>query len=96
MTGDIQLSQTSLRGLLTSFWNESLEIETTARGLVFTMPVSYPDGWQVVDVPRALADELLRQGVIAEGGFHIGHVQITASAYYAGVRLGAALGIGRR
>lgn len=48
MIGDIQLSQTSLRGLLTSFWNESLEIETTARGLVFTMPVSYPDGWQVV------------------------------------------------
>jgi hypothetical protein len=54
------------------------------------------DGWQVVDVPRSLADELLRQGVIAEGGFHIGKVHITASAYYAGVRLGAALGIGRR
>jgi hypothetical protein len=54
------------------------------------------DGWQVVDVPRALADELLRQGVIAEGGFHIGKVQITSSAYYAGVRLGAALGVGRR
>jgi hypothetical protein len=49
------------------------------------------DGWQVVDVPRALADDLLRQGIIAEGGW-----QITAGAYWCGVRTGAALGIGRR
>jgi hypothetical protein len=25
-----------------------LEIEPTAKGLLFTMPASYPDGWQVV------------------------------------------------
>jgi hypothetical protein len=54
------------------------------------------DGWQVVDVPRALADELLRQGVIAEGGFRIGKLQVTARCYWLGVRAGAALGIGRR
>ncbi len=48
-------------------------------------------GWQVVDVPRALADELLRQGIIAEGGW-----RVTAGAYWCGVRAGAALGVGVR
>jgi hypothetical protein len=37
-----------LRTLLTAFWNNLLEVETTPRGLLFTMPVSYPDGWQIV------------------------------------------------
>jgi hypothetical protein len=41
-------TSSDLRGLLTSFWNETLEIETTPQGLIFTMPASYPDGWQVV------------------------------------------------
>ncbi len=49
------------------------------------------DGWQVVAVPRAQADELLRQGVIAEGGW-----RVTAGAYWCGVRAGAALGVGVR
>jgi hypothetical protein len=49
------------------------------------------DGWQVVDVSRAQADQLLRVGIIAEGGW-----QITAGAYWCGVRAGAALGVGRR
>lgn len=48
MTGDTLLSSTDLRGILTSFWNETLQIEATSRGLLFTMPASYPDGWQVV------------------------------------------------
>jgi hypothetical protein len=47
MTVDTRFSAEALRGLLTTFWDESLEIEATPRGLVFTMPVSYPDGWQV-------------------------------------------------
>jgi hypothetical protein len=33
---------------LTDFWNGILEVQTTPQGLLFTMPVSYPDGWQVV------------------------------------------------
>jgi hypothetical protein len=37
-----------LRALLTDFWNGILEVQTTHQGLLFTMPVSYPDGWQVV------------------------------------------------
>jgi hypothetical protein len=45
---DTTISPTELRALLTSFWNEALEIETTSSGLLFTMPASYPDGWQVV------------------------------------------------
>jgi hypothetical protein len=49
------------------------------------------DGWQVVDVSRAQADELLRVGIIAEGGW-----RVTAGAYWCGVRAGAALGVGRR
>ncbi len=42
------LLSNDLRSLLTSFWDKTLEIESTPRGLVFTMPVSFPDGWQVV------------------------------------------------
>ena len=49
------------------------------------------DGWQVVDVPRALADDLLRQGILAEAGW-----LVTSRLYWLGVRTGAALGIGRR
>ncbi len=37
-----------LRTILTNFWNRILEVHTTPQGMVFTMPVSYPDGWQVV------------------------------------------------
>jgi len=48
MSGETLLSSIDLRGLLTSFWNEVLEIESTGNGLLFTMPASYPDGWQVV------------------------------------------------
>lgn len=48
MTADTILSTTDLRTLLTSFWNEVLEVESTPKGLLFTMPASYPDGWQVV------------------------------------------------
>lgn len=45
---DTSFSIPQLRDLLTSFWSGALEIESTPRGLLFTMPVSYPDGWQVV------------------------------------------------
>jgi hypothetical protein len=45
---DTILSTTELRALLTSFWDEALEIERNSKGLLFTMPASYPDGWQVV------------------------------------------------
>jgi hypothetical protein len=48
MAADTTFSSTDLRGLLTSFWDETLEIESTPQGLLFTMPASYPDGWQVV------------------------------------------------
>lgn len=45
---DTLFSPSDLRGLLTSFWNEALKIESTPKGLLFTMPASYPDGWQIV------------------------------------------------
>ena len=48
MSAETLLSATELRGLLTTFWDETLEVETTPKGLLFTMPASYPDGWQVV------------------------------------------------
>lgn len=48
MSDDNTLTKELLRDRLMSVWNGALEIETTSRGLVFTMPVSYPDGWQVV------------------------------------------------
>ncbi|HEU5078818.1 MAG TPA: hypothetical protein VFT72_06375 [Opitutaceae bacterium] len=37
-----------LRESLQSFWHDSLEMAETPRGLEFTMPQSYPDGWQIV------------------------------------------------
>lgn len=46
MNGNI--TSTILRENLNAFWDDSLEISTTANGLIFTMPMSYPDGWQVV------------------------------------------------
>lgn len=48
MSGDTHLSPTHLRGLLGKFWDDTLEIEPTRDGLAFTMPLSYPDGWQIV------------------------------------------------
>jgi hypothetical protein len=48
MITDASLSSSDLRSLLTTFWNEALEVEATSKGLLFTMPASYPDGWQVV------------------------------------------------
>ncbi|MCY4281422.1 MAG: hypothetical protein OXD47_10460 [Gammaproteobacteria bacterium] len=39
--------QVELRELLNGFWNEALEIEPLPKGVAFTMPMSYPDGWQV-------------------------------------------------
>lgn len=48
MSANISISEQFLRSLLIDFWNETLEVATTPRGLVFTMPVSYPDGWQVI------------------------------------------------
>jgi hypothetical protein len=36
-----------LRTLLTDFWNGILDVQTTPQGLLFTVPVSYPDGWQI-------------------------------------------------
>ena len=37
-----------LRTLLTDFWSSILEVQPSPQGFLFTMPVSYPDGWQVV------------------------------------------------
>ncbi|MGJ8677180.1 MAG: DUF1828 domain-containing protein [Akkermansiaceae bacterium] len=48
MSANTTLSPQKLRETLISFWDESLEIEPTPTGLLFTMPFSYPDGWQVV------------------------------------------------
>lgn len=59
MTVEPLISSASLRILLTSFWDAVLEIEPTKEGCLFTMPLSYPDGWQVVleltqQTPRSL------------------------------------------
>jgi hypothetical protein len=48
MTAKTPITSTDLRGLLTSFWDEALEIESIPDGFLFTMPACYPDGWQVV------------------------------------------------
>lgn len=45
---DTQLSPQILRDGLQAFWEQSLEIAATPRGLEFAVPQSYPDGWQIV------------------------------------------------
>lgn len=57
MAFDFSISPEILRKRLTAFWRESLRIERTARGLIFTMPISYPDGWQVVLELRQLTPQ---------------------------------------
>jgi hypothetical protein len=50
-----------LRERLHGFWQESLEIAVTPRGLEFAVPQSYPDGWQVVlslELPTATTARL--------------------------------------
>lgn len=48
MNTSTSLGADDLRSLLTDFWNSILEVKETPQGFLFTMPVSYPDGWQVV------------------------------------------------
>jgi hypothetical protein len=50
-----------LRESLQSFWEESLEIASTPRGLEFAVPQSYPNGWQIVlrlELPTAATARL--------------------------------------
>ena len=48
MTGDTPLTPSSLRESLRSFWDAALAVEPQRGGFLFTMPASYPDGWQIV------------------------------------------------
>lgn len=47
-TVETTLSPHILRETLQSFWQDSLEIAQTPRGLEFAVPQSGPDGWQIV------------------------------------------------
>lgn len=60
-------------------------------GRLERLALSARGGWEVVAVPRRQADDLLAQGIIAEGGW-----RITSGAYWCGVRVGAAMGVGVR
>jgi hypothetical protein len=54
-------SPSLLRESLHTFWQESLEIASTPRGLEFAVPLSYPDGWQIVlqlELPTATTARL--------------------------------------
>jgi hypothetical protein len=48
MSADNILTPDTFRRELGAFWDSILEIEPIANGLAFTMPVAYPDGWQIV------------------------------------------------
>ncbi len=48
MIVETNLTPTSLRESLSAFWDAALSVETHKDSLVFTMPASYPDGWQIV------------------------------------------------
>ena len=48
MSADSLLTETHFRRELNAFWDSILEIEPISEGLAFTMPLAYPDGWQVV------------------------------------------------
>ena len=48
MIVETELTPTTLRETLNTFWDAALSVETHRDSLVFTMPASYPDGWQIV------------------------------------------------
>lgn len=48
MSGENSITASELHDKLTRFWDEILNVEVSREGLLFTMPASYPDGWQIV------------------------------------------------
>ena len=48
MTVKLELTTTTLRETLRSFWEAAVSIEPHRDSLAFAMPASYPDGWQIV------------------------------------------------
>ncbi len=64
-----QLSPDLCRKALQRFWQEQLAIEETAEGLVMALPVSYPDGWQVIVHAEKLAPA---QAVLTDRGRTLG------------------------
>ena len=48
MSADTTLTSTALREALAAFWDRLLVIEAQRDGLIFTMPASLPDGWQML------------------------------------------------
>lgn len=48
MSADKILTPDNFRRELGAFWDSILEIEPISDGLAFTMPLAYPDGWQIV------------------------------------------------
>lgn len=48
MSADKILTPDNFRRELGAFWDSILEIEPITDGLAFTMPLAYPDGWQIV------------------------------------------------
>jgi hypothetical protein len=48
MTVEPALTITTLRDTLQTFWEGAVSIEPHREALAFTMPASYPDGWQIV------------------------------------------------
>ncbi len=48
MSNNTSLTSTLLRESLTTLWDRLLSIESHRDGYIFTMPASFPDGWQMV------------------------------------------------
>ena len=48
MSVKTKLTAPHLRESLVSFWDGALKVEPHGDGFIFTMPASYPDGWQIV------------------------------------------------
>jgi hypothetical protein len=48
MSADTTLTFPALRVALTALWDRLLNIEPNRDGFLFTMPASFPDGWQMV------------------------------------------------
>ena len=47
-TADTTLQTDTIRTALQSFWSEALQVESIKDGFAIAMPVSLPDGWQMV------------------------------------------------
>ncbi len=53
------------QGIMSEFWNEAVDFQPTSKGYAISMPILYPDGWQVVIHLEPFSK---KQGILTDKG----------------------------